>query len=293
MADIILKKIEIHELPEAVKVYHTSRVDMQSRLGQNPGDISDKERAQALKDYIHIHSTGIFYGAYIKGQIIGISCAAIRDDIWFLSGFWVLPEFQNKGIGKPLLKMVYKEGVNLNCRIFCVWSSLDPSAQTCYLKMGMMPGYPVYRLAGSLKNIPKANPEYKLQNLDIETSIKIDSIIRGCMRKQDHEYWLGNGHKGFQVLYKNKPVSYFYCKDGSIGAGGWLTKKAGTPTTLLALKQASMDSETVTFIPGGLNHSSIKIAMSLGMKVSGGAHFLTSKQFGQLNQYLASGPFLY
>jgi len=293
LPDLTIKKIKKHEVSEAVSVYHTSRVDMQTRLGQNPENISDKEKKQALVDYIHIHDTGIFYGAFVNGQISGISNAVIRNDIWFLSGFWVLPDFQNKGIGKPLLERIYQEGVKSNVNKFCVWSSLDPSAQTCYLKKGMMPGHPVYRLAGTIKSFPRFNPDYKLETLDINAAAKIDSVIRGSKRILDHEYWLENGHKGYQVMLETIPVGYFYCKNGVVGAGGWIMEEAGKPTTLLALKQASIDSGTVSITPGGLNHAAIEISLSLGLRVSGGAHFLTTKSFGLPGQYLSSGPLLH
>lgn len=292
MPDIVFKKVEKHELPEIVNVYLTSRINMQSRLGENPANISDEEIALSLKNYTHILDTGIFYGVSIGGQIKGLSCAVVRDDVWFLSGFWVLPDFQNKGLGRPLLERVYKEGVKLNAKKFCVWSSLDPTAQTCYMKMGMVHGHPIYRLAGPIKSTPTI-PDYELETLDINTATTIDAIIRGTTRKQDHEYWLKNGHKGFQVMLKNSPVGYFYCKNGIVGAGGWTMEEAGIPTTLLALKQASTESDKVTIIPGGSNNTSIKVALSLGMRVSGSALFLTSEPFGSLNQYLTSGPVLY
>src|SRR5204863_951543 len=99
--------------------------------------------------YAFVARTGIFRVATLDGRIVALACATVRDTQWFLSGFWADPSLRQRGIGGPLLREVWDEGIRRGCRQQFVWSSIDPTAIATYLKLGMLPGSQLFAFAGS------------------------------------------------------------------------------------------------------------------------------------------------
>jgi GNAT superfamily N-acetyltransferase len=85
-------------------------------------------RPAVLVAYEHYLSTGIFHLAELDGQIVAIASAVIRDQIWYLNGFWVRPNQQRKGIGMPLLRLVWNAGKEAGASIFFTHASMDMTA---------------------------------------------------------------------------------------------------------------------------------------------------------------------
>jgi ribosomal protein S18 acetylase RimI-like enzyme len=293
MADVRYRPLQTADLPEAVAVYLTARNEMTARLGQTPPPVTDAERAWWQTGYEHLLQTGIFEVAEVDGRIAALACAIVRDDIWFLSGFWARPELQQQGIGGPLLRRVKEAGAAAGAHIFCVWASTDLPAQGAYLKLGMLPGYPVYRFAGPGAGLPEAPAGYRTEPLNLSIATGLDRVLRGTARELDHRYWMANGFDGMQVLAGSRPVGYYYARSGTVGAAAWLEPACGDALVTLALRHAAGQAETVGLNVAGANHTALRFALRSGLKVTGFSHFLTTAPFGRPEQYLPSGPLLY
>ena len=140
------------EIPATVELFLASVTDMFARTGvQAP----PPPRPMVETNYRHIYRTGIFDVATVDGRIAAIGHAVVRDHLWFLSGFWVQPGMQGRGIGGPLLKRVWQEGERKGARKFFTWSSVDIQAMASYMKMGMLPGYQLLTLAGRPGSMPE------------------------------------------------------------------------------------------------------------------------------------------
>src|SRR4051794_26541462 len=120
MSELYYRPVQENEIPEASQVFLTSVTEMASRKGLSPPAWT-LDATNTV--YRHIHRTGIFYVAEMNRRIVSISHAIVRDHLWFLSGFWTLPQFQSQKIGGPLLKKVWKEGEKLGASTFFTWSS--------------------------------------------------------------------------------------------------------------------------------------------------------------------------
>ncbi|MDT4968146.1 MAG: hypothetical protein QOJ64_2883 [Acidobacteriota bacterium] len=280
-----------NDLAEAVELFLTTVADLRDRLNLKwPLPPSEYVR----KVYGHIHRSGIFYVAEIDGKLGSICHAVVRDQLWFLSGFWTLPHLQGRKIGLPLLKRVWDEGVKAGANIFFTWSSTDLQAMAIYMKFGMMPGYQTLTFAGS-PNRPLVKPNgYESEMLDPISAMQIDHKIRATRRELDHEFWRSEMKaEGRQVSRAGRVVGYYYLDGGTIGPAAWLEVEDAEPVMELACSDARERTEQLRLIAPGPNHAAIRFALKSGLKLGAYSHLLTTEPFGEMDKYLASGPSLF
>ncbi|HYQ02924.1 MAG TPA: GNAT family N-acetyltransferase [Polyangiaceae bacterium] len=287
----IFRRLRREEVPIAADVFLVSLAEL-ARVNGLPAPVS-YTREMVIPAYEHLLETGIFEVAELDGKIVGIAAATVRDAIWFLAMFWVLPEFKQQGIGRPLLERVQRLGDERGATIRCVWSSIDFTAIASYLKLGMMPGGPIFTFAGPLRTPPPAHAEARLSELEPRHASTIDRVVRGVTRERDHAFFRGRGMSGYQLQIAEQNVGYFYVKDGVIGPAAWTAPAQADALLSHALRQASTQASEVKLIALGVNQSAIRCATHVGLRLVSASHFLTSAQFGKLDCYLPSGPALF
>jgi GNAT superfamily N-acetyltransferase len=279
------------EIPEAVDLFLTALADLARRNGLAPPAHYTREAVEPV--YRYIEQTGIFEVAEHEGRIVGICCATVRDTIWFLAMFWVLPEMQLKGVGRPLLERVMAEGTRRGARTYCTWSSIDFAAVGLYLKLGLMPECPIFTFTGRVVSEPHVPADLELRALELDDPAAIDTVVRGTPRPGDHRFWREQGAQGFQVQRGQQRLGYFYVNQGSIGPAAWLRASDGPALLACALRAASERSSTVKLITLGNNPCAVRAAVDAGLRLGGASHWLRSRPFGQLDQYVPSGPALF
>ena len=122
----------------------------------------------------------------------------------------------------------------------------------------------------------------------------LDLQIRGTRREPDHEYWLGaGGMQGRQVLNRGRVVGYYYLGRGGIGPAAWNEPETANAVLGIACREATITTPEVRFAVPSINHSALRFALNSGLRVTSVFHFLTTVSFGQMYQYIPSGPALY
>jgi GNAT superfamily N-acetyltransferase len=250
-------------------------------------------RAAVVPLYEHLFETGIFEVAELEGKVVGFAAGVVRDELWFLSMFWVLPENKLQGIGQPLLERVQNLAEAQGATKFCTWYSIDFAAVGMYVKRGMLPGGPIFTFAGPLVHAPSPHPEARVTALDPSQASAIDHIVRGSGRAGDHAFWRARGVPGFQVEVSGRTVGYFYSDKGAIGPAAWLSDEDGPLLVASALTQAQEQAPSVKLIALGVNQTVVRAVTSAGLQLISASHFLRSESFGKLDQYLPSGPGLF
>ncbi|CAN5492225.1 hypothetical protein BH11CYA1_BH11CYA1_12740 [soil metagenome] len=286
-----ITRVDEADIEAALQVFLTSLADVRQRHGAPPmqQDVEDCRNA-----YQHISKTGIFYVAKWHDYVVGTANGIIRDGIWFLTGFWVLPDFQGKGIGKKLLTETLAAAKEAGASRFFVWASVDPPAIGNYMHNGMLPGYQIFSYQLSAVAPVVVGSEYSIVALDASAAGDIDGKIWGARREVDHNYWLADDKRvGRLVMHNNKAVAYFYARKGRVGPVGYLEQAHEQATLDLAIQSASEQAEMVTLAIPGINRSATKYIISLNGRLASSSHFLTSETFGQLELYIPSGPLLY
>lgn len=294
MAETLYRAAAEAEIPATVELFLTALRDLYERHGFT--DIQLPERAFVEQMYRYIRRTGIFHVAEIEGQVVAICHAVVRDQIWFLSGFWTMPGRQQQKIGMPLLKRVWAEGVRAGAHTFFTWSSIDVAALASYMKMGMLPGYQIFTFAGT----PTVSSEPRQRIVEVEALAPADAALldaraRAARREMDHRFWLTEaGYTGRQWRRgESGVIGYYYFNNGVIGPAVWRDEEDAAALLGAACREAAEHSGQVRLMIPGINHAAIRFALQAGLRLTGYSHLLTTASFGRMEQYLPSGPLLF
>ena len=295
MTEVSFRDAREDDIAPACDVFFASLRDMYARWNI---DKPIAPRASVESSWLHVLKTGVFKLAHIDGRAAAICHAVVRGRLWFLSGFWMLPEFQGRGVGGQLLREVWREGERRGAEIFFVWSSIDRTAMASYLRMGMLPGYQILTFAGRPDPPPAIPPHYGVEPLARETAARLDEEVRAARREIDHDFWLAHpALRHRQVVSRGRVVGYFYFTTGPesvIGPAAWDAGADATAVLALAAREAAADgAAAVTLRAPGPNHDAVRFALGAGMRFNGYSHFLTTAPFGRMERYVPSGPMLY
>ena len=291
MSDIKCRTAQPDDVPEMVDLFLTTLGDLYTR--NNITAVMPQPEVMIL-EYEHVLSTGIFNVAESQGQIIAIAGAIIRDHLWYLSAFWVHPEFQCKKIGLPLLRHIWKEGAHKNATIFFTWSSIDLTAITIYLRLGVFPYYEILVFEGKPTLLPIISHIFKTVPLEKQTEMELDNEVLSFRREVDHNYWLKCiKMQGRQVLWNGKTIGYFYTNKGNIGPVVWNNPHWADILIILAFNEVARTGNKILISIPGINHSALRIAINSGLRLTRYAHFMSTSDFAHMRQYIPSGPSLY
>jgi GNAT superfamily N-acetyltransferase len=279
------------EVPAAADVFLTTLADLARRNGLLPP--ASYTHATVEPVYEHLRATGIFEVGELDGRLVTIASAVVRDQIGFLSMFWTLPDLQQRGIGRPLLERVLDQARACGAGLICTWSSVDFAAIGTYLKLGMLPGGPIFTFAGSILRELDPACDVVQKPLDPTAAAAIDIEVRGTARLEDHAFWRRRGVLGFQIERAGNVLGYFYAGGGAIGPAAWLDPHDGPALLSCALVEARAQAPTVRLMTIGTNEVAIRTATSAGLRIVGTAHWRRSASFGALDQYMPSGPALF
>ena len=278
------------DIGEAARLFITSVTDLAQRYGL----ASPAFTAASIEPvYRHIHRTGIFDVTELDGRMVAICHAIVRDEQWFLSGFWALPGLQRKGIGGALLRRVLAEGERRGAKQRFTWSSVDFTAMATYMKVGMLPGYQVLTFTGAPSALRSPGAGYDESGLTVSAAADIDARIRGTRREVDHTFWLAGPGAGRLVLRGGRPAGYYYAAGGVIGPAGWLEAEGGEEVLGRALHTAKGQAPEVRLAIPGKNRLAIERALASGLRLVAFSHLLCTADPGEMDRYVPSGPSLF
>lgn len=295
MDGLSIRDARAEDIAPACDLFFTSLRDMYARYRIDK-PLAPHESVMAA--WGHVLATGIFKIAEIEGRAAAICHAVVRDSLWFLSGFWMLPEYQGRGAGGLLLREVWREGERRGAETFFVWSSVDRAAMASYMRVGMLPGYQILTFTGRPRELPGGTGGYALEPLAREVAAGFDAEARATRREIDHDFWLPHpALRHRQVVRGGRPVGYFYFTGGPesvVGPVVWEREEDAAAVLALASREALADgAEQVSLRVPGVNHAAVRYALSAGMRFTNYAHFLTTAPFGRMERYIPSGPMLY
>jgi GNAT superfamily N-acetyltransferase len=289
MVPVQYRDLAFEEAAAAADVFLVTVRDLGARHGL---PVPPFTREALTRLYEHVQRTGIFQVAESDGRIVAICAATVRDDVWFLSMFWTLPEAQRRGIGRPLIERVWREGVERGARQQFVWSSIDFTATATYMKLGMLPICQIMTFAGAIERPPLAPDGYALVDLDPREVDRIDRAARGASCRQDRAFSIAAGAEGRLVVRGGAAVGYFLVNDGAIGPVAWTDEAHSRAVLGLAFRRAS-GRGPARIAALGIQHGAIRTALGAGLRLVSTAHLLATEKFTAFERYIPSGPALY
>ena len=150
-------------------------------------------------------------------RVIGYARSLVRDTVWSLTEFFVLPGHHRQGIGRTLLEHCLDDGVTAGADTRMVLASQHPAADSLYVrKAGCFPRIPMLLLSGPLVSLCKARQNFPpiedtvltvpgavsgetgprlcaeplIRTPEVAAALDaLDREIVGYARPQEHAYW--------------------------------------------------------------------------------------------------------
>jgi GNAT superfamily N-acetyltransferase len=242
-----------------------------------------------------------FQVALKDGRVVAFASTILREKIRFLSMFWMLPSLQSKGVGEALLRRAFDGVEEPPGTIRCVYASFDHRAQRLYNKFGMVPRSVIYGLGAEKVELPKppllpvelvqVGKPGEVTREALAIAAALDRRVRGCRRDADIAFTLAEkGTRFFEAQEDGATVGYtMVMADGMVGPGGVIDRRynEGLAWSGLAVAQ-DMEPKRIRMQMAGLNHEALETAFRAGMKISFMGAWMTQREFGHLDCYLAT-----
>lgn len=169
-------------------------------------------------------------------RVVGYARSMVREGVWCLNEFFMLPGHQRQGIGGALLNACLKDGDEAGAHTRLVLASHHPSADALYMRRaGCFPRLPMMLLVGSLQKLTipeedaasirdtilpssEISPNPALTPLIAEPIVltpevqaELDSLDReivGYARPTEHAFWaagMGGYHRSSRLFREAAP----------------------------------------------------------------------------------------
>jgi GNAT superfamily N-acetyltransferase len=171
------------DLAAEFEVFEVAQRELYERRGAN---WAGREFSEWERLHLHLlhHDGARSFVAEEGRQVVGFSAAWVRDDVWFLSALFVLPDQQGRGIGGRLLSLAWGEGYR---RRITITEALQPVSTATYARRGLIPTTPILAFEGQ----PLSTPSERLEPapLDPDALRLLDQAAYGFDRAVDHALW--------------------------------------------------------------------------------------------------------
>ena len=234
VAGIAYRTATPDDLVACAGIWRDSINDYTRRLNQP--DIPD-DLAAILRLYDHLHATDP--GGFVVAEqavdggppaVVAFTASYRREDLWFLSMLFVLPEVQALGLGRALLaKVMPPPG---QATLATSTDSVQPISNGLYASLGIAPRMPLVRLVGLVQRdghmpeLPRGVSAVPFPDLDAAAAAHLDDELAAIDRETagfehlvDHSFVRAEGRTG--VLFVGgggQAVGYGYASEaGRVG----------------------------------------------------------------------------
>ena len=290
---------------DAFEVFRLAINEFNARHGQPL--IADQD--DQSPGYLHMmrHDGERFWVAERKRKLVAFGAGLVRDDWWFLSNLFVLPQVQGLGIGRELLERAMT-GVPERGPMATITDATQPVSNTLYARHGLLPWLPVVSYRTSLAELrlrrgpgppgadagaavlpPDLRPE-TLTEANVGELRAIDLAVLGFDRRVDHRFYVESGGRpGWLFRRAGLPVAYaMYRVNGWIGPLACIDEGdlEGVLRYCLAAVAAERPPVLWTGVPS-VNVAAQRVLLGAGFVYDAPpALLLASRPFGGLQRYL-------
>ena len=175
-------------------------------------------------------------GLFTAPKVIGYARSMVREGVWCLNEFFMLPGHQRQGVGGALLNACLKDGDLAGAHTRLVLASHHPSADALYMRRaGCFPRLPMLLLVGSLLKLslpeadtatihdsvlppstaasPSAFSPLEAEPIDLNPEVQaeidlLDREIVGYARPTEHAFWaasMGGPYRSARLFRRPAP----------------------------------------------------------------------------------------
>lgn len=205
------------DLLPAAKIYQAAARALHERIRTIDPILTDVARKRDLEAAVRVltdlsqRSDGGVIVAEVHGDLVGVGAIRIQDRHAHIAFLFVLPSFQDQGLGRRLLDRLVRIAADAGTGSISLIASRDPRAWQRYLRLGLRPGPPVLSLRAANPNAPADVPATGLSveplspdssaHLDLVDALDLD--VRGSRRRYDLESWLRGGDTGALLIERD------------------------------------------------------------------------------------------
>jgi len=258
--------------------------------GREEPDPAQVTRARRRLAHLQRTDPGGAWVAEHDGALAGLALALVREGIWGLSLFGVVPALQGRGIGRRLLEASFDHG--RDARGHLILSTESPAAMRRYARLGL-DLRPCVAAAGVV-DPRRLDRAAALDGIDdggpagIPVADAIGRAVRGAGHGTDLPVVLEDG--GRLLLVEDR--AFALTREDRVMLVAGTDDEAATRALKAALASTPRGaSVTVDFLTAGQDWA-VRACLDAGLALSPDGPFFTGGDLGPLRPYVPSGAYL-
>jgi GNAT superfamily N-acetyltransferase len=210
------------DIPACQAIFNASFYDLHRRHGMEEAEVDDASWLEPiLRHFLQTDPAGARLA--VEGEdAVAFASTFRRDDYWFLSFLFVMPDQQSRGIGRRLLSELLPDEGRLDVVRATVVESFQPVSTGLYASLGMTPRAIKYWLTDlsrpeTLPRLPGDLRSTATSAGDLGDIDELDRTVLGFARPLDHRWWVEAGSPGWVYRRGDDLVAYAYVDEGYVG----------------------------------------------------------------------------
>lgn len=280
------------------KIFESSLMDLSERqnvmavTGAGDPEVRAEiwSRRKPLFDHL-ARTADEFWIAEDDARPIGYARSILRDNVFELTEFFVLPDAQSGGVGGELLKRAFPQKGTKHRVII---ATTDVRAQVRYLKAGVVPRFPEMYWSREPENVTVKTDLELVRVINtpetLTTLAEIDRAILGHTRDVDHAFLLDT-REGYLYKRGDTVVGYGYL---ATGCGPMALLDPADFEAVLGHAEAQAFAngrKEVGFDIPQINRAAIDYFLAHKYKLdSFVAFFMSDAPFGKFENYVLTSP---
>jgi hypothetical protein len=237
--------------------------------------------------------------AHDNGTVVGFGFSWVLADFWYLAQLFIEPGLQAGGIGRQLLLKTLQQANRLNAtNRALITFACNMVSTALYVKHGLYPREPLYRLGAPAKEVERRLAERGLDYRATETAPTIeqfgaiDEAVLGFRRDRHHAFLSRTNVRTFTIEKDGAVAGYAYVSpEGQIGpvavAPPEDASQAIGATIAAALKT---EAQHLSIIVPGASEALMAKATELGFRIMEPLVLMAEKPFGNWRNYVPRDP---
>lgn len=234
-----------------------------TRVPVLPRSIGEASAWQQRTRHLLTTDPGGSWVAEIDGEMVGFAVGLVRELMWILASYAVLPSHQGQGIGREILSAAAQHG--RGCLRGMLASSADPGATRRYRAAGF-DLHPFMQLQGTVDRttLPILDRVRAGGAADHDLLDSIDRRTRGAAHGPDHGWLFASSR--LIVADRSTGSGYAYLgPDGSLLLLAATNRRTATDLLWEALAAAPPDTEVCVDRITAANQWAIDVGMAAGL----------------------------
>jgi GNAT superfamily N-acetyltransferase len=265
--------------------------ELRERTGKPP--IPWRPRAApAFLEHLLATNRETFLCAWRGARLVGFAAALIRGRQWYLAFLFVDPHLQGRGIGRELLRRVWREGPRMTHGLGTF--TYNQRAVGLYTSYGMLPSELITLIEGESARIRIPEPTSLEVSTDIAASDvawinRLEGTIRGYPRAEEWRFWArSDEYRLFLFRRKGRRVGYgLLGPRDEIGPLGVLHPADLLETAAASIRAAANEGrKLVRFYCPNRNRDLYRYLHRLGFRNSEMLLFMTDRPYGDFARYV-------